>query len=75
MLVVDQFEELFTLCHDEFEREAFIDNLLTTTQSKPYVMSRLFLLCAQIFTPIWHNIPNLREAVAKQQEYIGPMMT
>ncbi|HEY9526355.1 MAG TPA: BTAD domain-containing putative transcriptional regulator, partial [Anaerolineales bacterium] len=28
VLVVDQFEELFTLCRDEFEREAFIDNLL-----------------------------------------------
>ena len=24
LLVVDQFEELFTLCRDEFEREAFI---------------------------------------------------
>src|SRR5262249_49004436 len=29
LLVLDQFEELFTLCRDEFEREAFIDNLLT----------------------------------------------
>lgn len=28
LLVVDQFEELFTLCHDELEREQFIDNLL-----------------------------------------------
>ena len=25
---MDQFEELFTLCHDAFEREAFVDNLL-----------------------------------------------
>ncbi len=28
LLVVDQFEELFTLCRDEAERKAFIDNLL-----------------------------------------------
>ena len=28
LLVIDQFEELFTLCRDNFEREAFIDNLL-----------------------------------------------
>ena len=29
LLVVDQFEELFSLCRDEDERKAFIDNLLT----------------------------------------------
>lgn len=28
VLVVDQFEELFTLCDDDQERQAFIDNLL-----------------------------------------------
>ncbi|MBI1879270.1 MAG: serine/threonine-protein kinase PknK, partial [Chloroflexi bacterium] len=28
LLVVDQFEELFTLCRDEMERRAFVDNLL-----------------------------------------------
>ncbi|MCP4248360.1 MAG: hypothetical protein GY778_15035, partial [bacterium] len=29
LLLVDQFEELFTLCRSEEERRAFIDNLLT----------------------------------------------
>lgn len=29
LLVVDQFEELFTLCKDENERSAFINNLVT----------------------------------------------
>ncbi|WP_370944814.1 hypothetical protein AB5J62_37690 [Amycolatopsis sp. cg5] len=28
LLIVDQFEEVFTLCHDEAERTAFIDALL-----------------------------------------------
>src|SRR5258708_25797958 len=28
LLVVDQFEELFTLCRDEAEQAAFVDNLL-----------------------------------------------
>jgi len=28
LLVIDQFEEVFTLCHDKAERQAFIDNLL-----------------------------------------------
>ena len=31
LLVIDQFEELFTQCDDEAERQAFIDNLLTAT--------------------------------------------
>jgi hypothetical protein len=29
LLVIDQFEELFTLCRDETERQAFIDNIMT----------------------------------------------
>ena len=28
LLIVDQFEELFTLCRSEAERQAFVDNLL-----------------------------------------------
>lgn len=28
VLTIDQFEETFTLCHDEQERDAFIDNIL-----------------------------------------------
>jgi hypothetical protein len=28
LLFVDQFEELFTLCRNEVERRAFVDNLL-----------------------------------------------
>ena len=28
LLVVDQFEELFTACKDEAQRKAFVDNLL-----------------------------------------------
>src|SRR6185295_20314991 len=35
LLVLDQFEELFTLCRDEFEREAFIDNLLAALTLPP----------------------------------------
>ena len=41
LLVVDQFEELFTLCRDEFERQAFIDNLLyALTPPRPHLLSR-----------------------------------
>lgn len=33
VICIDQFEETFTLCHDEEERNAFIHNLLALTQS------------------------------------------
>jgi energy-coupling factor transporter ATP-binding protein EcfA2 len=33
VLVVDQFEEIFTLCRDEASQQAFMDHLLSLTQS------------------------------------------
>lgn len=33
LLIVDQFEEIFTLCHDEAIRQAFVDNLLRLVQT------------------------------------------
>jgi formylglycine-generating enzyme required for sulfatase activity/archaellum biogenesis ATPase FlaH len=33
VLVIDQFEETFTLCHDEEEREAFLNNILNLVQT------------------------------------------
>jgi WD40 repeat protein/DNA-binding SARP family transcriptional activator len=92
LLVIDQFEELFTLCHDEFEREAFIDNLLTATSPPPPTPSpspdaaqergrghggggevTLILTLRADFYAHLAQYPELREAVANQQEYIGPM--
>jgi WD40 repeat protein/class 3 adenylate cyclase len=87
LLVLDQFEELFTLCRDEFEREAFIDNLLTTLTPSPLRPSpdgrgvggegkiTLILTLRADFYAHLAQYPELREAVAKQQEYIGPMTT
>ncbi|MEV1117763.1 hypothetical protein AB0I91_22055 [Actinosynnema sp. NPDC049800] len=34
LLVVDQFEEVFTLCHDEDERNHFVDALLVAAQAE-----------------------------------------
>jgi WD40 repeat protein/DNA-binding SARP family transcriptional activator len=107
MLVIDQFEELFTLCRDEFEREAFIDNLLATLTpslslqasvpersegrrgSEEPVLSyhpepveglpkdeglvTLILTIRADFYTHLAQYPELREWVAQQQEYIGPM--
>ncbi len=69
LLVIDQFEELFTLCRDEFEREAFIDNLLNAKGSGVTIM---IALRADFYAHVAHY-PDLRDAVAHQQEYIGPM--
>ena len=34
VITIDQFEETFTLCHDEEERTAFLDNLLRLVRSR-----------------------------------------
>lgn len=73
LLVVDQFEELFTLCHDEFEREAFIDNLLLAIAPDSGIRMALLLSIRADFYSHLAQYPELREAVAEHQEYIGPM--
>lgn len=80
LLVVDQFEELFTLCRDDFEREAFIDNLLTALapsmaagEGQGDGLLTLVITIRADFYAHLAQYPELRDAVAKQQEYIGPM--
>ncbi len=87
VLVIDQFEELFTLCRDEFEREAFIDNLLAALTPSPPTplpmgegrrgegnLTLIITLRADFYAHL-AQYPELRDAVAQQQEYIGPMTT
>lgn len=72
LLVLDQFEELFTLCRDEFEREAYIDNLLAAIQQRGDFVTLILTLRADFYAHL-AQYPELRDAVAQQQEYIGPM--
>ena len=79
LLVIDQFEEVFTLCHNADERQAFIANLLTAAgiarggdgehDGKVFVLLTLradfYDHCAQY--------PDLREALGRHQVYIGPL--
>ena len=74
LLVIDQFEELFTLCRDDFEREAFVDNLLTTLSQGNGNITLILTLRADFYAHL-AQYPELRDAVARQQEYIGPMTT
>ncbi len=76
LLVLDQLEELFTLCRDEFERTAYIDNLLAAISpldpSGRGHVTLILTLRADFYAHLG-QYPELRDAAAKEQEYIGPM--
>ena len=72
LLVVDQFEELFTLCRSEEERGAFINNLLNAASAVDTPAILLITLRADFYVHC-ADYPELREALAQHQEYIGAM--
>ncbi len=72
VLVVDQFEELFTLCHSEAERCAFIQNLVTAASAEAGGAIVVISLRAD-FYPHCSAYSQLRDALAAHQEYIGTM--
>ena len=72
LILVDQFEEVFTLCHDEMERIAFIEKLLSSAQDKSKKTTVVIALRADFYSHC-AQYPLLRQAVAAEQEYIGQM--
>jgi len=70
LILVDQFEEVFTLCRDEIERIAFIERLLTSAQDKSKKATVIIALRADFYSHC-AQYPILRRAVAAKQEYIG----
>ncbi len=72
LLVVDQFEELFTLCRNEIEQSAFIDNLMTAA-GKPDGVGVVLMVMRADFYEHCARFDRLRQALSNQQEYIGPM--
>lgn len=73
VLVVDQFEELFTLCHDPFEREAFVDHLLSAVSGESAVEILVVLALRVDFYAHCAQFDSLRDALVEHQEYLGPM--
>ncbi|MBN1813285.1 MAG: hypothetical protein JXA14_15725 [Anaerolineae bacterium] len=81
LLVVDQFEELFTQCRDPVQRRAFIDNLLTATGvsspgKKAGSDDGLTIVVIALRADFYHHcaqFENLRPALENYQVYIGPM--
>jgi WD40 repeat protein/DNA-binding SARP family transcriptional activator len=69
VLVIDQLEELFTLCKVEAERKAFIDAITLMSRASTRVVVTLradfYANCAQY--------TDLRDRLADNQIYLGPM--
>ncbi len=72
LIVVDQFEELFTQCRDEAERRSFVDNLLYATGAEDGHIRVVITLRADFYQHL-AQYAGLRTEVAKHQEYLGAM--
>lgn len=71
LIVVDQFEELFTLCHDTHEQHAFVDALLTAALD--YDRTLVVITLRADFYAHCADFEKLRAALDNYQKYIGPM--
>ncbi len=74
LILVDQFEETFTLCRDEGERAEFIEKLISIAGDKSGKTRVVIALRADFYSHC-SQYPLLRAAVAAEQEYIGQMTT
>ncbi|MCA9941818.1 MAG: hypothetical protein KC418_24435, partial [Anaerolineales bacterium] len=73
LLVVDQFEEMFTACKDKTEQRAFVDNLLTAVDPDRTGPTRVIMTLRADFYSHCAQFANLRQALSTHQVYIGPM--
>ncbi|HSK89147.1 MAG TPA: tetratricopeptide repeat protein [Anaerolineales bacterium] len=73
LLIIDQFEEVFTQCRQEDEQRAFIENLLHAIDpADPQPVTVLVTLRADFYSQLaFHD--RLRELVSQNQEFIGAM--
>jgi hypothetical protein len=68
VVVVDQFEEVFTLCRDEETRVTFFDRILALTAERPVVLT--------MRADFWGECapyPELRTAMEAHQRLIAPL--
>jgi len=71
VLVIDQFEEVFTTCHDEEERGRFIDNVVATARDPDRAVVVLALRAD--FSGECAAFPELAELLAANLVLVGPM--
>ncbi|GGW16304.1 hypothetical protein GCM10010501_32010 [Streptomyces libani subsp. rufus] len=74
VLVVDQFEEVFTLCQDRTERDRFIDALLTAARAANS-RTRVVIGVRADFYANCSQHPELVAALQDAQVLVGPMTT
>jgi WD40 repeat protein len=72
LLVIDQFEELFTLCRNDDEQHVFVENVLTSAL-QPGGKALVVIAMRADFYAHCAQFDLLRQAVSNYQEYIGPM--
>jgi transcriptional regulator with XRE-family HTH domain len=72
VIVVDQFEELFTLCDDETERLCFVDALIGAWRDPASPVVVILALRADFYGRI-AAYPDLAAVVIAHQTLIGPM--
>lgn len=72
VLVIDQFEELFTVCENEPERRAFTDQLLFATQVKDSRILVVLTMRSDFYSKVAVYKP-LAEAVTRHQMLVSPM--
>ncbi|GAA2653518.1 helix-turn-helix domain-containing protein [Streptomyces vastus] len=70
-VIVDQFEELFTLCHDREERDRFLDLLLAAR--RPESRLRVVIAVRGDFYGHCADRRELAEAVSRASLLVGPM--
>ncbi|MET7688154.1 helix-turn-helix domain-containing protein [Streptomyces sp. NPDC005483] len=70
-VLVDQFEELFTLCHDRGERDRFLDLLLRARDRSSRL--RVAIAVRGDFYGHCGSHPHLAEAVSRANLLVGPM--
>ena len=71
LLAVDQFEELFTQCKEEKERQAFVANLLNAARVQGET-TVLVSMRADFYDRV-SEFAALAELVSQQQEYVTPL--
>ncbi|MFB2768952.1 hypothetical protein ACE1AT_06600 [Pelatocladus sp. BLCC-F211] len=57
LLVIDQFEELYTLCQDTQEQQRFVDAILAAIQSAPDNLTVVLTLRADFFSYVLNYAP------------------
>lgn len=73
LIVIDQFEELFTLCQDEELRRVFIKNLVNAADPNIADQISVLITLRADFYAYCGQYPELRQALIRNQIYLGPM--